>query len=211
MEGRWRKPRIKSQAVPGTICEKIPRRLGWHLNYAIVRAKKASRQKNAKPDLQLWLFTVELSVFVGNYDKIASLLLFLSAIIISFVVEVEKQMILRRMRWDKCCDNAETEIWRDKTEKYDPSREVFMSEYTSDCHIATLISSGHHSTHFSSLPKNILTSAKKSPESGITHGLAIERWVARIIFGINIWAMWWRGTRHTGDETLEEAELRGTF
>ena len=62
--------------------------------YAIVRAKKASRQKNAKPDLQLWLFTVELSVFVGNYDKVASLLLFLSAIINSFVVEVEKQMIV---------------------------------------------------------------------------------------------------------------------
>ena len=38
-----------------------------------------------------------------------------------------------------------------------------MSEYTSDCHIPTLISSGQHSTHFSSLPKNILTSAKKVP------------------------------------------------
>ena len=109
------------------------------------------------------------------------------------------------------CDNAESEIWCDKTEKYDPSREVFMSVYTSDCHIATLISSGHHSTHFSSLSKNILPSAKspRSPESRT--GSQLRRWVARIIFGINILAMWWRGTRHTGDETLEEAELRGTF
>ena len=68
-----------------------------------------------------------------------------------------------------------------------------------------------HIFHRSSLSKNILPSAKspRSPESRT--GSQLRRWVARIIFGINILAMWWRGTRHTGDETLEEAELRGTF
>ena len=60
----------------------------------LLRRRKLRDRKNAKPDLQLWLFTVELSVFVGSYDKVASLLLFFSAIINSFVVEVEKEMIV---------------------------------------------------------------------------------------------------------------------
>ena len=59
-----------------------------------------------------------------------------------------------------------------------------MSENTSDCHIPTLISSGQHSTHFSSLPKNILTSAKKVPGAR-DHARARNR--DSEVVGNNIW------------------------
>ena len=112
---------------------------------------------------------------------------------------------------DNCvsCDNVGTEKRRDKLRKYDPCHEVFMSGNTSDCHIATLISSGQHSAHFSSLALqkyfNICKKTPRRPRTGSQ--LRVEWW--GIIFGINIWAIWWRSTRHrTGDESLENAEPR---
>ena len=182
--------------------------------------RKLPDRKNAKPDLQLWLFSVELSVFVVARQSWQSYQSFIIPPrfyqIIWNVIMRKEETILLKMCWEKHSDNCvflwqfrETEIWRDKPRKYDPYHEVFMSGNTSDCHIATLISSGQHSAHFSSLAlQKYFNICKKTPRRSRTGSqLRVEWW--GIIFGINIWAIWWRSTRHRpGDESLENAELR---
>ena len=188
---QWMKEamRIKSQALPGTIRNNMwenTGQTGLTSQLCYCYGEESFETEKMLNLIYSYGYFLSSRVFlsVWQWQSFTSLLLFLSAIIKSLGMWRRKSSkdslknALGQALWQFCflVTMQRQRYGRDKPWKYDPSHEVFMSEYTSDCHIPTLISSGQHSTHFSSLPKNILTSAKKTSPDKSRTGSQLRRW-----------------------------------